>query len=72
MPSGGADVCRSLIWAHPGVGHPVSLLLERFVLTRCFSHRPVGGHGGAFVGSHQITRSVNNAGRLNPGPFTYE
>jgi len=29
MPSGGADVCRSLIWAHPGVGHPVSPLLER-------------------------------------------
>jgi len=29
MPSWGADVCRSLIWAHPGVGHPVSLLLER-------------------------------------------
>ena len=30
---------------HPGAGRP---LLERFVLTRCFSHRPVGGHRGEY------------------------
>ena len=56
-------------------GHILELVVRRWKgssLTRCFSLRPVGGHGGAFVGSRQITRSVNNARRLNPGPLTYE